>query len=91
MTTEEKAKAFDEALERAKKLKETCDNTTVVGWMEYIFPELAEEEKTRKDLLNFLKSPFIKENICDWKVAPWIAWLNKQELSQSVTKISDKG
>lgn len=90
MTTEEKAKAFDEALERAKKLKETCDNTTVVGWMEYIFQELAEEEKTRKDLLNFLQSPFMKENIADWKVAPWIDWLEKQELTQSVTKISDK-
>ena len=35
MGIEDKAKAFDEALERAKKLKETCDNTTVVGWCEY--------------------------------------------------------
>lgn len=30
------------ALERAKKMQETCDSTVVVGWCEYIFPELKE-------------------------------------------------
>ena len=50
MKQEEKARAYDEALERARKLQETCDSTTIVGWMEYIFPELAEseDEKIRK-------------------------------------------
>ena len=48
MTQKEKAKAYDEALERAKKLQETCDSTAVVGWCEYIFPELAESERIRK-------------------------------------------
>lgn len=38
---------YNAALERAKKLQETCDSTTVVGWCEYIFPELAESEDER--------------------------------------------
>lgn len=36
------------------------------------------DEKIRKRLINFLKSPFVHENITDEKVAPWIAWLEKQ-------------
>ena len=47
---------------------------------EFIFPELAEseDEKIRKSLISFLKSPFVNENIADEKVDPWIAWLEKQ-------------
>lgn len=36
------------------------------------------DEKIRKSLINFLKSPFVNENITDEKVAPWIDWLEKQ-------------
>lgn len=42
MIQEEKIKRYDEALERAKKLQETCDSQAVVGWCEYLFPELKE-------------------------------------------------
>lgn len=44
---------YNAALERAKKLQETCDSTTIVGWCEYIFPELAEseDERIRKELI----------------------------------------
>lgn len=47
---------------------------------EFIFPELAEseDEKIRKSLIRFLKSPFVNENIADEIVDPWIAWLEKQ-------------
>ena len=43
-------------------------------------PEFQEgdDEKIRKGLIDFLKSPFVNENITDEKVAPWIAWLEKQ-------------
>ena len=35
-------KKYKEALERAKKLQETCDSQAVVGWCDYLFPELKE-------------------------------------------------
>lgn len=35
---------YEWSLERAKKLHETCDSQAVVGWCEYIFPELKESE-----------------------------------------------
>lgn len=46
-----------------------------------IFPELqeSEDERIRKALISFLKSPFVNENITDEKVTLWIAWLEKQE------------
>ena len=46
-----------------------------------IFPELreSEDERIRKELIYFLRSPFIKENLTDEKVAPWLEWLEKQE------------
>ena len=45
---------YNAALERAKKLQETCDSTAVVGWCEYIFPELKESdgEKIRKAIIS---------------------------------------
>ena len=57
LSTEQKAKAYDESLERAKKLQKTCDSTAVVGWCEYIFPELkeSEDEKIRKKVIEVLK------------------------------------
>ena len=38
-----------------------------------------EDERIRKELVNFLQSPFINENLTDEKVAPWIAYLEKQK------------
>lgn len=60
---------YNKALERAKKLQETCDNTTVVGWCEYIFPELkeGEGEKTRKAILT---------GLIDCRDAPDLGWSN---------------
>lgn len=48
---------YNEALDRAKKLKETCDSTAVIGWCEHIFPELKESEgeKLRKEMLQIAK------------------------------------
>lgn len=47
-------KRYKEAFLRAKKLYETCDSQAVVGWCEYLFPELkeSEDEKVRKTLID---------------------------------------
>ena len=88
MTQEQKAKAYDEAIERAKAMiKVAANQDETIGFANTIFPELKEweDERAMKDLLNFLKSPFIKDNICDWKVAPWIAWIEKHgQVKESV-------
>ena len=54
-TIEEKARAYDEALERAKKL--TSDLTTLQAIREFIFPELKEskDERIRKELVYFIQ------------------------------------
>ena len=55
MTTEEKAKAYDMALERAKeKIKDSGDNEGRKIMIRDIFPELAEskDERIRKELMN---------------------------------------
>lgn len=59
--------------------------------LQAFFPELKESEgeTTRQSLISFLKSPFINENIVDEKVAPWIAWLEKQKEPKDTGEISD--
>jgi hypothetical protein len=59
MTVEEKAKAYDEALERARAINNGKDVDVEAGTTicKYIFPELAEsdDEKIVKDLIEYLK------------------------------------
>lgn len=90
-------KSYKDALERAKKLKETCDSTAVIGWCEYIFPELKEpeDEEMRKELTNYIKKKF--ENSCSPTpskntLANWIAWLEKQgkEKSMKVYRVENE-
>ena len=80
---------YNEALERAKEQLETAKGFDykegqiahdIRETVYAIFPLLkeSEDEKTRKALISFLKSPFVNENITDEKVAPWLAWLEKQ-------------
>ena len=72
-------KKYNEALERAKKL--SVDGYLDAIAVEDIFPELreSEDERIRKEMISFLRSPFIKENLTDEKVAPWLDWLEKQK------------
>lgn len=79
LSIEEKAKRYDEALERARQINDE-HRAQCADVMVKVFPELAEseDEKIRKALISFLKSPFVNENITDEKVTPWIAWLEKQ-------------
>lgn len=92
---EEKAKRYDEAIERANKLKETCDSNAVVGWMEYIFPELkeSEDERIRKELLEHCKNqakPYIQTgNKCP-QIQSWIAWLEAQGEQKSIDDLTQQ-
>lgn len=56
LTIEEKAKAYDEALERAKEHYHA--GCFAPAMLERIFPELkeSEDERTRKELLGFIKN-----------------------------------
>ena len=89
LSIEEKAKAYDKALERARKLKE--DPTSVFydyspsegdTVADYIFPELkeSEDEEIRIAILNYLKKMWgnCKDHICGIHVEDAIAWLEKQ-------------
>lgn len=53
MTTEQKAKAYDEAIERAKNYYSTTDSASDIKLIGLIFPELkeSEDERIRKDIV----------------------------------------
>ena len=77
ITTEEKAKAYDEALERAKTLYENANGMILKKWVEQVFPELAEseDEKIRKEIVRFIRME-VEDEIVGNK---WLAWLGKQK------------
>ena len=62
ISTEEKAKAYDEAIEKAKKYRDECKmrgNEWFVEDIEEMFPELKEEnedEKVRKEIIETIKN-----------------------------------
>lgn len=79
-------KAYNEAIKRAKAIIDVAEKEEEVYKSAItIFPELreSEDEKIRKALISFLKSPFVNENITDEKVAPWLAWLENQKEYES--------
>lgn len=76
-------KKYKEALERAKKGK--C--------LENIFPELreSEEERIRKELLDYLDERRVVERFTDIRVKEeWIAWLEKQGEQKPADKVEPK-
>ena len=79
---------YKDALDRAKKLKETCRGTAVIGWCEYIFPELkeSEDEKIRKDLIKWCEEfpDLIWRGHDKNKV---LAWLKKQGEQKPADKV----
>ena len=89
-------KKYKEALSRAAAMLKVADNEKeAMDYISTIFPELAEseDERIRKDIMVLVKDWWDrvnKDNISTKE--QMIAWLKKQgELTQSVTKISDKG
>lgn len=81
-------KKYKEALARARALQETCDNTTVVGWCEYIFPELNDkDEKIRRELItHFRNTRCVTEEGAETMVK-WVAWLEKQYKQLNADKV----
>jgi bifunctional pyridoxal-dependent enzyme with beta-cystathionase and maltose regulon repressor activities len=77
MTTEQKAKAYDEAIERAKGFKtDECRDVA-----EYIFPELKETKEDRiiKAIKNCIKKGFIGYGQIEGVIEDdCLAWLEKQ-------------
>lgn len=77
MTIEQKAQRYDEALKRAKKLYE---QGTITESLSYVFPELkeSEDERIRKELLDFFNGFYNNKMPKAVDVSPWIDWLEKQ-------------
>mgnify|MGYP006873028368 CR=1 FL=1 len=81
-TIEEKAKAYDEAIEKARKIQKYSSDLAEKKRMEELFPELkeSEDERIRKDIMEFIKrnksplAPVPSDDCLDM----WIAWLEKQ-------------
>ena len=81
LTIEEKAKAYDEALERAKAINNEKDvdiesGTTIC---EYIFPELkeSEDEKIKKEIISILRNTYWTSNRNRFNEL--VAWFEKQD------------
>ena len=88
MTKEEKAKAYDEAFEKAKMSYHTGDyDKDTLEMLEIIFPELREseedkDEKIRKWLIKYFnKADFngMLEYVSGIKAEDILAWLEKQK------------
>lgn len=77
-------KKYNEALERAKKVKHDIENigcSMAPDMLEVIFPELREieEETTRKELLDFVRSFWTDHKEKLPQVSRWVTYLEKQK------------
>ena len=85
LSIEEKAKRYDEALHKAKRIINVCvdDNTecrSMIACIQEIFPKLkeSEDERIRKEMITFFENyhdPILSSNR---RKDTWIAWLEKQ-------------
>ena len=82
-------KSADEVLKIRQELYQSGYNDGYKHGQEDMVNKESDNELTRKSVINFLKSPFVHENITDEKVAPWIAWLEKQGETFSDFKAKD--
>ena len=81
MKQEEKAKAYDEVLERARKIHEYSSDLAEIKRMEYIFPELAEseDERIRKYLIDCVTRTIPEADAFkEISKEQILAWLEKQ-------------
>ena len=81
MTEKEKAKAYDEALERARAINNGKDVDVESGTTicEYIFPELkeSEDEKIKKEIISILRNTYWTSNRNRFNEL--VAWFEKQD------------
>ena len=81
LTIEEKAKAYDYALERAKAINDEKDVDVESGTTicEYIFPELkeSEDEKIKKEIISILRNTYWTSNRNRFNEL--VTWFEKQD------------
>ena len=79
LSIEEKAKRYDEAIERAKSLIDFCSDSELKT-LEYVFHELkeSEDEKIRKELIRAFNSLNTLETWNGIKRTDILTWLEKQ-------------
>ena len=84
LSTEEKAKAYDKAIEKAKGIHSFSSDIAEIKRMEQIFPELqeSEDERIRKEIINYIKTGTYHKD--------WIAWLEKQSKQKSADNVEPK-
>ena len=93
MTQEEKAKAYDEALERARKWYDANTNEGYRSIFESIFPELkeSEDEMIRKKLITFFQRfPYTNLYDASLNAKDVLAWLEKQGEQKPADKVEPK-
>ena len=80
LSIEEKAKAYDEAIKRAKAMIKVADNQDeYIGFTNTIFPELkeSEDDRIRKTLIEYFNA-YPKDYYGELKKSHILAWLEKQ-------------
>ena len=102
LSIEEKAKAYDEALERAKVWRDkyvgacVSEDGTIVQDFNNIFPELAEseDERIRNEIIAFVVQSIHRGGgtlISEKLENKWIAWLEKQgKKEEEIILLKDK-
>ena len=85
LSIKEKASRYDEALAHAKLLLKIIGNATLGNLVlknefENMFHELreSEDDRTRKDIVTYLKSDIANKGYRDKIIESWIDWLEKQ-------------
>lgn len=79
LSTEEKLRAYNEAIRRAKIALGCCNSasTETKNTIYNIFPEL-EDERIREDIIDYLKQKYSDPNAIKYDYDKWIAWLEKE-------------
>ena len=82
LSTEEKAKRYEEVLAMAKECITYIPDEAVNKYMLNMFPELKESdgERIRKQIISFLKE-FEYDHYRSLDFSSWIAWLKKQDFN----------
>ena len=82
LSIEQKARAYDEALERARKIHKYSSDLAEIKRMEYIFSELHEsdDDKILEKLINLVKKSHEQGGYAlhKWEADEMLAWLEKQ-------------
>lgn len=86
---EEKARAYDKAIEKAQKELQSCGSKDCDAARQIyrFFPELSEseDERIRKEIISHLQHEYVvKKYVSDVEYDRWIAWLENQGESDEI-------